>query len=99
MRNLHPIEQNHILQLGGIPHNRATADQRVAAGDRRIETGLKKCGAMLGDLVEIGCGSVLNPGTVIGRESSVYPLSMVRGFIPAGHIYKCRSEIAEKQNR
>ena len=70
-----------------------------AAGDRRIETGLKKCGAMLGDLVEIGCGSVLNPGTVIGRESSVYPLSMVRGFIPAGHIYKCRSEIAEKQNR
>ena len=71
----------------------------VAAGDRRIETGLKKCGAMLGDLVEIGCGSVLNPGTVIGRESSVYPLSMVRGFIPAGHIYKCRSEIAEKQDR
>lgn len=53
-----------------------------------IETGLKKMGAMLGDFVEIGCNSVLNPGTVVGRHGSVYPTSCVRGVIPAGHIYK-----------
>jgi NDP-sugar pyrophosphorylase family protein len=53
-----------------------------------IETGLKKFGAMLGDHVEVGCNSVLNPGTVIGRGSSVYPLSPVRGVIPPNHIYK-----------
>jgi NDP-sugar pyrophosphorylase family protein len=55
---------------------------------KEIETGLKKFGAMLGDYVEVGCNSVLNPGTVIGRGCSVYPLSSVRGVIPAGHIYK-----------
>ena len=60
----------------------------VAAGFRRVETGLKKFGAMLGDNVEVGCNSVLNPGTVIGRGSRVYPLSMVRGLMPAGMIYK-----------
>ena len=54
----------------------------------KLETGRKKVGAMLGDFVEIGCGSVLNPGTVIGRGSSVYPLSSVRGVIPEGMIYK-----------
>lgn len=53
-----------------------------------VETGLKKFGAMLGDFVEVGCNSVLNPGTVIGRESNVYPLSCVRGVVPARHIYK-----------
>lgn len=62
----------------------------------RIETGLKKMGAMLGDNVEVGCNSVLNPGTVIGRESNIYPTSMVRGVIPAHSIYKSRTEIAEK---
>lgn len=61
-----------------------------------IETGLKKMGAMLGDNVEVGCNSVLNPGTVIGRESNIYPTSMVRGVIPAHSIYKNRTEIAEK---
>ncbi len=66
----------------------------VHAGECRLETGLKKFGAMLGDRVEVGCGSVLNPGTVIGRESRVYPLSMVRDFIPAGSIYKKRGEVA-----
>ena len=55
-----------------------------------METGLKKFGAMLGDFVEVGCNSVLNPGTVIGRESNVYPLSCVRGVVPARHIYKDR---------
>ncbi len=63
-----------------------------------IETGLKKMGAMLGDNVEVGCNSVLNPGTVIGRNTNVYPTSMVRGVIPADSIYKCRTEIAQKRD-
>lgn len=62
-----------------------------------IETGRKKVGAMVGDGVEVGCGSVLNPGTVIGRNSNVYPLSSVRGVIPANSIYKGRNDIAEKK--
>ena len=62
-----------------------------------IETGLKKFGAMLGDFVEVGCNSVLNPGTVIGSHSNVYPLSMVRGVVPANSIYKNKNEIVEKQ--
>ncbi len=64
---------------------------------KQLETGLKKIGAMLGDYVEVGCNSVLNPGTVIGRCSNIYPLSSVRGVIPANSIYKNRSEVAEKQ--
>ena len=56
----------------------------------------KKVGAMLGDYVEIGCGSVLNPGTVIGREASVYPLSSVRGIVPEGHIYKANGKIVKR---
>lgn len=63
-----------------------------------LETGLKKMGAMLGDQVEVGCNSVLNPGTVIGRNSNIYPTSMVRGVIPANSIYKNRTEIAEKNS-
>lgn len=61
-----------------------------------IETGRKKVGAMLGDFVEVGCGSVLNPGTVIGRGSSVYPLSSVRGVIPEGSIYKSAGNIVKR---
>ena len=61
-----------------------------------IETGLKKMGAMLGDNVEVGCNSVLNPGTVIGRNSNVYPTSMVRGYVEADSIYKKQGEIAGK---
>ena len=61
-----------------------------------IETGLKKMGAMLGDNVEVGCNSVLNPGTVIGRCSNVYPTSMVRGFIEPNSIYKKQGEIVSK---
>lgn len=64
---------------------------------RKIETGVKKFGAMIGDNVEVGCNSVLNPGTVIGRGTNVYPLSMVRGYIPSNSIYKKQGEIAEKQ--
>ncbi len=68
----------------------------VKNGEEKIETGLKKFGAMLGDQVEVGCNSVLNPGTVIGRNSNVYPTSMVRGCIPSGSIYKKQGEIAGK---
>lgn len=63
---------------------------------REIATGLKKFGAMLGDNVEVGCNSVLNPGTVIGPHSNVYPCSMVRGCIKANSIYKKKGEIADK---
>ena len=61
-----------------------------------IETGIKKFGAMIGDNVEVGCGSVLNPGTIFGRGSSIYPLSSVRGVVPEKSIYKKQGEIAEK---
>lgn len=62
-----------------------------------IDTGLKKFGAMLGDFVEVGCNSVLNPGTVIGPHSNIYPLSPVRGYVPAGSIYKTGGVIVEKK--
>lgn len=68
----------------------------ISADGDRMETGLKKIGAMLGDRVEVGCNSVLNPGTIIGKDSTIYPLSMVRGFIPARSIYKHAGEIANK---
>ena len=64
-----------------------------------IETGLKKFGAMLGDEVEVGCGSVLNPGTVVGSHTNIYPLSMVREFVPANSIYKKRGEVIEKYEK
>ncbi len=69
----------------------------VKDGREEIATGLKKFGAMLGDEVEVGCNSVLNPGTVVGKESNIYPLSMVRGVILARSIYKNKNEIVEKQ--
>ncbi len=62
-----------------------------------IDTGIKKVGAMLGDRVEVGCNSVLNPGTVIGRDSNVYPLSCVRGVIPENSIYKTGGKIVAKK--
>lgn len=68
----------------------------VKGAGEQIETGLKKFGAMLGDFVEVGCNSVLNPGTVVGRNSNIYPLSMVRGVVPANSIYKNKNEIVEK---
>ena len=69
----------------------------VKNGSEQIETGRKKVGAMLGDFVEIGCGTVLNPGSVVGRNSSVYPLSSVRGVVAENSIYKRQGEIAEKE--
>lgn len=68
----------------------------VKNGKEQIETGIKKFGAMIGDSVEVGCGSVLNPGTVVGKNSNIYPLSSVRGVIPQNSIYKNQNEIVEK---
>lgn len=69
----------------------------VKAKEGQIATGLKKFGAMLGDNVEVGCNSVLNPGTVVGRCSNIYPTSCVRGCIPANHIFKNKNEIVLKK--
>ncbi len=69
----------------------------VKAGEETFETGLKKFGAMLGDQVEVGCNSVLNPGTVIGKNTNIYPTSMVRGLIPANSIYKRQGETVGKR--
>ena len=69
----------------------------VIHGEQEIPTGQKKVGAMLGDFVEVGCNSVLNPGTVIGRKSSVYPTSCVRGVVPENSIYKKNDTIIAKQ--
>lgn len=69
----------------------------VKSREEQIETGLKKFGAMLGDQVEVGCNSVLNPGTVIGKETNIYPTSCVRGYIPARSIFKSPQDIVEKR--
>ena len=86
------------MGAGSICSNVKSDKQLVVVkdGEEKIETGLKKFGAMLGDHVEVGCGSVLNPGTVIGRNSNIYPLSPVRGCVPADSIYKSRMEIVSK---
>ena len=70
----------------------------VRNGGEAIPTGLKKFGAMVGDFVEVGCNSVLNPGTVVGRNSNIYPLSCVRGVVPAKHIWKTGGVIVKKEN-
>ena len=69
----------------------------VKNGGEKIETGLKKFGAMVGDFVEVGCNSVLNPGTVIGRNSNVYPTSCVRGMVPERHIWKNDGTVVAKR--
>ena len=71
----------------------------VKNGEERIETGFKKFGAMLGDSVEVGCNSVLNPGTVIGHDTNIYPVSCVRGFVPANSIFKNQKEIVKKKQQ
>lgn len=70
----------------------------VKTEDGQIETGLKKFGAMLADNVEVGCNSVLNPGTVVGRFANIYPLSMVRGYVPEYSIYKKKGDIVKKHD-
>ena len=71
-------------------------DVVIRLGEERMETGRRKFGAMLGDLVEVGCGSVLNPGTVIGSRTNIYPLSSVRGYVPENSIFKSQGCIVEK---
>lgn len=68
----------------------------VMYNGKKIETNVKKFGAMLGDFVEVGCNSVLNPGSVVGRNTNIYPLSFVRGYVPENSIYKRLGEVAEK---
>ena len=89
------------MGAGSITSNVKSDKKLVAvrAEDGIIETGMKKFGAMLGDEVEIGCGTVLNPGTVVGKNSNIYPLSSVREAVPAGSIYKRQGEVAEKTDR
>ncbi|MDE6776050.1 MAG: UDP-N-acetylglucosamine pyrophosphorylase [Ruminococcus sp.] len=69
----------------------------IKSGSMQIETGIKKIGAMLGDFVEVGCNSVLNPGTIVGRNSNIYPTSCVRGVVPENSIWKTGGVIAEKK--
>ncbi|MBQ6126396.1 MAG: UDP-N-acetylglucosamine pyrophosphorylase [Erysipelotrichaceae bacterium] len=89
----------HYAHMGaGSITSNVKSDRKpvVVHGEEDVETGLKKFGAMIGDHVEVGCNSVLNPGTVIGRNSNVYPLARVRGTIPADSIYKDEDNIVEK---
>ena len=69
----------------------------IKDGEQKIETGMKKIGAMVGDNVEVGCGSVLNPGTIIGKNTNIYPLSSVRGVVKPNSIYKNKNEIVLKK--
>ena len=87
------------MGAGSITSNVKSDKQLVVIrdGDERVPTQRKKVGAMLGDNVEIGCGSVLNPGTVIGPDSNVYPLSSVRGVVPPHSIYKDAQHIVPKK--
>ena len=86
------------MGAGSITSN-VKSDKKLVVvhnGEEQIETGLKKFGAMLGDHVEVGCNSVLNPGTVIGRNCNVYPTSCVRGVIPEGSIWKNNGTVVKK---
>lgn len=69
----------------------------IKDGEQKIETGMKKIGSMVGDNVEVGCGSVLNPGTIIGKNTNIYPLSSVRGVVKPNSIYKNKNEIVLKK--
>ncbi len=86
------------MGAGSITSNVKSDKQLVVIHNEgeELETGRKKVGALVGDRVEVGCNSVLNPGTVVGRDSNIYPLSCVRGVIPANSIYKMKNDIAEK---
>lgn len=87
------------MGAGSVTSN-VRADQglvSVTDGRERISTGLMKCGAMIGDYAEVGCNSVLNPGTVIGRHSQIYPTACVRGTVPEGHIWKNDGTLVQKK--
>ena len=86
------------MGAGSITSN-VKSDKKLVVGktpNGNIETGIKKFGAMLGDEVEVGCGTVLNPGSVVGKQANIYPLSSVRGFVPANSIYKNHKNTKKK---
>ncbi len=86
------------MGAGSITSNvKADRTNVVVHGPEEVPTGLRKMGAILGDWADIGCNSVLNPGSVIGAHTNVYPLSMVRGCVPSGHIYKDKEHVVEKR--
>ena len=88
------------LGAGSITSNVTADDSNVViknGENEQVQTGMRKVGAMLGDFADIGCNSVLNPGTVIGKRTSVYPTSCVRGCIPADHIYKDADHIVKRR--
>lgn len=88
------------MGAGSVTSNvKSDKTEVMIKGEEQIPTGRKKVGAMLGDHVEVGCNSVLNPGTVVGRNSNIYPLSMVRGVVPENHIYKSKEEIVKKEEK
>lgn len=88
------------MGAGSVTSNvKSDKTEVVIKGEEQIPTGRKKVGAMLGDYVEVGCNSVLNPGTIVGKHSSIYPLSMVRGVVPEYHIYKSKEEIVKKEEK
>ena len=86
---------------GGLTSNVKSDKSLVTVrnGEERMETGLKKCGAMLGDFVEVGASALLNPGTVVGRNSIVYPMSCVRGVVPENCIWKNDGRVVKKEHR
>lgn len=90
------------MGAGSITSNVKSDKTRVAVKDcydtkEEIPTGLKKFGAMLGDYVEVGCNSVLNPGTIVGRNTNIYPLSLVRGVVPSNIIFKDKDHLVRKK--
>ena len=91
------------MGAGSITSNVKSDKQLVVVKDHetgeQAETGLKKFGAMLGDHVEVGCNTVLNPGTVVGRNTNIYPVSCVRGVIPADSIFKKQDCVIRKEER
>ena len=93
----------HFAHMGaGSVTSNVKSDKTLVTikdGNQKIETGLKKFGAMVGDFVEVGCNSVLNPGTVAGRNSNVYPTSCVRGVLPADSIWKNDGHIVKKERK
>ncbi len=89
------------MGAGSITSNVKSDKQLVVVrnGDEKIATGLKKFGAMLGNYVEVGCNSVLNPGTVVGCNSNIYPTSCVRGVVPESSIWKNNGVVVKKENK
>ncbi len=89
------------MGAGSITSNVKSDKKNVIVhdGSEKVETGIKKFGAMIGDYVEVGCNAVCNPGTVIGRNSNVYPTSCVRGVVPTDSIWKDNGEIIHKEDR